>query len=142
MSDNTEPVKITIGDTTATRAPRSASGAKRGRPSANAKHKANVEAALGTMSSAYSLLSMGAVLMRRPRTASLIAANSEQWQAGNREAFESSEKLASMIANVGQTSGVVTFAITNAVALFSIFGSLKAESADIRALHAEHESGE
>ena len=108
-----------------------------GRPPGSTKHKQNVEQALSTMNSAYNLASMGALMARRPRTAGLIAQSAEQWQAGNREAFESSEKLAAAIANVGQTSGIVTFVSVNAYAAFQIWLAMREESADIREARAQ-----
>lgn len=143
----TEPVSFTISDKPSPGGvPKSARGGSKrgpGRPSApTAKHRADTDAALSTMNSAYNLLSMGALLLRRPHTASLIAANGEQWQAGNREAFESSPKLAAAIANVGQTSGVVTFFVTNAVALVQIVGALRSESASIAEANSSADTSE
>lgn len=115
----------------ASTAPKSAATGKRppGRPSTSAKQKDNVAAALSTMESAYSALSMGALLINKPVTAELIARGSEQWQASNRQAFESSPKLAATIANVGSASGVATFAITNIVAFGSILITMRREAA-------------
>lgn len=115
------------------RPPKSESGARpAGRPS-NASRKTNqVSAALSTMESAYSALSMGALMLRRPLTAELIATQSEQWQASNRQAFEASPKLAGIVAGVGQTSGVAMFFVTNVVAAGSVVLALKQESAMLR----------
>lgn len=118
---------------TASTAPKSAgTGKPRGRPAgttAGAKQRDNVANALSTMESAYSAMSMGALILNKPVTAEMIAIRSEQWQASNKQAFESSPKLASTIASVGQASGVVTFAITNIVALGSILITLRQETA-------------
>lgn len=116
---------------TASTAPKSAAPGKRppGRPSTSAKQKDNVAGALSTMESAYSALSMGALLINKPITAELVARGSEQWQASNRQAFESSPKLAATIASVGQASGVATFVITNVVAFGSILLTLRKEAA-------------
>lgn len=114
---------------TASTAPKSSAGRKPGRPAASTRQRDNITGALSTMESAYSAMSMGALLLRKPLTAEVIARQSEQWQASNRQAFESSPKLASAIAGVGQASGVVTFAITNVVALGSILITLRQETA-------------
>jgi hypothetical protein len=113
----------------ASTAPKSATGKKPGRPSTSARQRDNVAAALSTMESAYSALSMGALIIGKPLTAELIAVQSEQWQAANRQSFESSPKLASAIAGVGQASGVATFLATNIIAVGSIIITLRKEAA-------------
>jgi hypothetical protein len=129
-------VEFTIGgsdDKPTTRttgnAPKSATGRKPGRPTTSSKQRDNVAAALSTMESAYSALSMGALMLRKPLTAEAIARGAEQWQASNRQAFEASPKLASVIAGVGQTSGVAMFAATNIIAMGTILITLRQENA-------------
>lgn len=126
----TEPQTFSFGQSSDP-APKSATPAKRqpGRPRASAKKEASVEDALATMNSMYKLLSMGAMMIRRPLTAAHIAGSMEEWEKGNRQAFESSPRLAAAIAGVGQTSGVVTFLVTNGVAAFGIVSALRQESA-------------
>lgn len=106
------------------------------RAGGTAKSKAAVDGALATMESAYSALSMGMLMLGRPLTAELIALKSEQWQASNRQAFESSAKLAASISGVGQASGVAMFAVTNIVAAGSIMLAFREESAAKRAQEA------
>lgn len=118
-------------------------GAKKpaGRPPAGAaKHKQNVELALSTMESVYNLTGMGMLMLRRPETAETIVNLADQWQAGNRQAFESSEKLAEAIANLGQASGTVTFISVNLYAAFSIYLAMREEGAKIRAAEWSAES--
>lgn len=123
-------------------APRSANVKKPvGRPANATAKKQTVEAALGTMNSLYGMLGMGALLLGRKQTAEYIGSQAEQWQAGNREAFEASDRLANLIANVGQTSGTFAFLATNGLAAFSISRAFIAESADIKAAREREKTG-
>lgn len=117
------------------RPPASANGAAKtpARAGGSAKSKAAIDGALATMDSAYSALSMGLLMLRRPLSAELVALRSEQWQASNRQAFESSPRLAAAISGVGQASGVMMFAVTNIVAAGSIMLAVREESAAIAA---------
>lgn len=115
------------------RPPGSATGASTAskpaaRAGGSAKAKANIDGALATMNSAYNAVTMGLVLLGRPLTAEMVALKTDQWQASNRQAFESSPRLASTIAGVGQASGVAMFAVTNIVAAGSIVLALREES--------------
>lgn len=132
-ADNGKPAPKRRG-----RPPGSATGSGTAKPTAaraggSAKAKANVDGALATMSSAYNAVTMGLVLLGRPLTAEMVALKTDQWQASNRQAFESSPRLAASIAGVGQASGVAMFAVTNIVAAGSIVLALREESAQIAA---------
>lgn len=100
-------------------APKSADTPKRGpgRPpgsgSAASKKASDVNAALAAMNGLYTAASAGLLLIGRPQTAEYFASQMDQLQAANRTAFESSPKLASVIAGAGQISGVGLFLGTN-----------------------------
>lgn len=101
-------------------------------PGSGSKQVQNVNAALGTMDSLYGLMATGAQLMHRELTANVIANQIDTWQAQNKKAFESSPKLAQTIANIGQTSGFVTFLTTNVVAFGMVALALREENELIR----------
>lgn len=128
MSDDA-PKVFTFGSSDAP-APKSATAPKpRGRTPATAKKAVAVDDALATMESMYKMLALGATLLRRPLTGAHIASQVDTWQTANRQAFESSPKLTALIAGVGQTSGVVTFIVTNGVAAVGIMSAFRQESA-------------
>lgn len=97
-------------------------------PSGAARDKLNVERALSSMGSLYEMTSLGMLWLGHAQTANLIASRQDEWQTANRKAFESSPKLASTIAGVGQTSGVVTFFVTNVMAAGMVAMAFRQES--------------
>lgn len=116
--------------------PKSASDApRRGRPPGSgttaAKKNADVAAALSSMNGLYTAASAGLLLIGRPATAEYFASQLDQLQAANRTAFESSPKLASLIAGVGQVSGVGLFLGTNLMVAVQLVIALRAEGAMI-----------
>lgn len=112
-------------------------GSSTGRPSrpaaSAAQSKQNVEQALASMGSLYDMLGLAALSLRKPMTASVIAEKKDDWQTANRKAFDASPKLAAMISGVGQTSGVLGFVVTNAMAAVAVAGTLRYEMALQRA---------
>lgn len=110
------------------------SSTRAGRPASTAAQtKQTVEQALASMSALYDMAGLAALSFGKPLTATRIAEKSDEWQAANRKAFESSPRLAALVSGVGQTSGVVTFLVTNVVAATTIVGTLRYESALQRA---------
>lgn len=115
-------------------APKSADAPRRGRPpgsTSTAKKNQDVEAALASMNGLYTAASAGLLLIGRPMTAEYFSAQIDQLQAANRTAFNSSPKLASMIAGVGQISGVGLFLGTNLMIAVQLVIAVRAEGAQI-----------
>jgi len=108
-----DPDKSTPTPKSAQDTPKRSPGRPPGSGTTAAKKNADVEAALASMNGLYTAASAGLLLVGRPATAEYFAAQLDQLQAANRTAFNSSPKLASMIAGVGQVSGVGLFLGTN-----------------------------
>lgn len=128
--------------------PKSAETPKRGpgRPAgsgtAAAKKNADVEAALASMNGLYTAASAGLLLIGRPQSAEYFSSQIDQLQAANRTAFNSSPKLASMIAGVGQVSGVGLFLGTNLMVAVQIAIAVRTEGQQILASMADDAGGD
>lgn len=91
------------------------------------KHKANVEAALAVMEGVYSLGQMGVLVSGHRKTAMQMAEGLDEVQRQNRQAFESSERLAQTIANLGNVSAIGMFVTANLMYLAPVVLSLREE---------------
>lgn len=105
---------------------------KRGRPKGSRntgrRKSTDVTLALGTMSTLYGVMVTGAMLTGHPATAMQISNGIDSVQEANKQAFESSPKLAHTIAALGETSGVAIFITANAMMLVPAIASLRAEN--------------
>jgi len=87
----------------------------------------NLRQALATMNSAYEAVAMGLMLVQLPQTASGFADTAKTLEESNRKAFESSPRLAAMVAKVGTGGGAVAFVISHAVAVAGVMNAARAE---------------
>lgn len=105
---------------------------RRGRPKGSRntggrRKSTDVALALSTMSTLYGVMVTGAMLTGHPATATQISAGIDSVQDANKQAFESSPKLAHTIASLGETSGVAIFITANAMMLVPAFMQFRAE---------------
>lgn len=97
-----------------------------------AASKETVDAALIVMQSAYAVLGLGLMTIAGPRTAELFADATDDLQTSNKQAFESSPKLAAMIAQAGAVSGVGIFVGAHVMALAPVVLSFRQERSERR----------
>jgi len=123
--------------------PRSAEGSAPRTPRVTAADRKNIDAALATMQSVYTMMGMGLLAMGKPSTAAAMDIKDpsgksaiDQWQDGNRQAFTASPALAARIASAGQVSGTLIFAITNIGAAITVASAIREEGAAQRAARA------
>jgi hypothetical protein len=109
---------------------------KRGRPpgstnaaKASRTESENIRQALATMNSAYEALAMGLMLVKLPETAVAFSDTAKTLEESNKKAFESSPKLAAMIARVGTGGGAAAFVIAHAVAIAGVMNAARSEMA-------------